>query len=208
MFTHSANSLPLSRTVFVTAALLFISLCTAGEVRAGFANLVVNQDNPTRAVIMVDHAVGGIATISGGLKNWDLVISEFNGVDGLLGISISGQHEIFGQPPLNVPHPGDVNPNQMLPIALLPPLLIPGKSMIALTVIGPVQHPANHFDWLQFTYTPVAVGTSRLTIQLDHTTDMTRPEFIPEPATLFLLGTGLAGVAIKTRKRLKRGNSR
>ena len=44
-----------------------------GQAQAGFANLVVNQDNRTRAVIMVDHAVGGVATISGGLKNWDLV---------------------------------------------------------------------------------------------------------------------------------------
>lgn len=33
------------------------------------------------------------------------------------------------------------------------------------------------------------------------------PTGVPEPTTILLLGTGLAGVAIKTRKRLKRGKS-
>ena len=209
MLTHSGKSLPVSRTVFATAAFLFISLCAGAETRAGLANLVKVQDNPTRAVIMLDHsAAGGVITISGGLTNWDLVVSQFDGVDGLVGISISGQHEISGQPPpMNVPHQGDVNPNLMLPIGILPPLLIPGRSVTPLTVIGPVPHPANHFDWLQFTYTPLAAGTARLTIQLDHTTDMNRPPFIPEPTTILLLGTGLAGCAIKMRKKLQNRKS-
>ena len=36
---------------------------------------------------------------------------------------------------------------------------------------------------------------------------LTGEHVIPEPATMFLLGTGLAGVAIKTRKRLKNRKS-
>lgn len=204
MLTHSVKSLLLVRTLFATAAFLFISLCAGGEARAGFANLVVVQDMPTRVVIMVDHsAVGGVATVSGGLVNWDVVLSQFNVINNQLGISITAQHEIFGQPPLNVPHVGDVNPNPNVLTAILMPL-VPGQTVVPLTVVGPVSHGLMaHFDWLQYSYTPVAVGTSRLTIQLDHTTNMTRPQFIPEPATLLLLGSGLAGVAIKMRKRFK-----
>jgi len=55
----------------------------------------------------------------------------------------------------------------------------------------------------------LAPGEHSLTIRADNAPFGTGAAFfrvdpIPEPATLLLLGTGLAGVAIKTRKRLKR----
>ena len=51
-------------------------------------------------------------------------------------------------------------------------------------------------------------GPSETNLQLTGQATAPEPNCTPEPTTMLLLGTGLAGVAIKTRKRLKHRKSR
>ena len=180
-----------SRIALTRAAFLSIIAIGGPRLQAGFINVMTLVDTPVQYFGSVDHVAGGINPVAGGLVNWDRVINQLTLLDGDIGIIVLARHNIFGGGAV-APHAGDVNPNPgLLNTGILP--VIPGTTMIPLTIFGPIDHPGNpHFNWLQFTYTPIGVGTSRLTIQLDHTETRETPKFLPEPSALTLLGIGLA----------------
>jgi hypothetical protein len=191
-------------TKYAVSLSITLAISAGSEVHAGWINYTVVLDTPTRVFINVDHvSVGGIPTFGGGIVNWRVVGAEFPVINGF-GISIDTNHEIFGGAP-NAPHPTDQNPNPTTIQATNTGPFEPGVSSIPLTLVGngatPHPGPPNHFDWMQVLYMPTAVGTSRLSIQLDHTQTEDRPAFIPEPSTLTLVGLGIIGLVRYGRRR-------
>jgi hypothetical protein len=69
---------------------------------------------------------------------------------------------------------------------------------LTIPLMGSVAH-GSHFDQFTGSFTVMAVGGDITS----YTLTLTGTHVIPEPATMLLLGTGLAGVAFKTRKRFK-----
>jgi hypothetical protein len=172
-----------------------VGICVGSEVHAGWINYNVVLDEPETVFIEVDHvAVGGVPTFGGGLVNWRVVGAEFPVIGGF-GLSIDTRHEIFGGG-MFAPHATDRNPNPNQIQTITGGPLVPGVTAFPLRVLGPALHPGppNHFNWMQLLYMPTAVGTSRLSIQLDHTETEEPPAFIPEPSTLTLVGLGTLGL--------------
>lgn len=188
-------------------SIVALGICSGSDVHAGWINYDVKLDTPKRVFITVDHvAVGGVANFGGGIVNWRVVGAEFPVIGGF-GLSVDTNHQIFGGG-MFAPDPTDRNPNPNTVQFLTSGPLVPGTTKFGPTDPLPNPHPGppNHFDWMQLLYMPTAVGTSQLSIQLDHTdNDEEIPEFIPEPSTLTLVGLGTLGLiryGIRRRKQV------
>ena len=130
--------------------------------------------------------------IAKGMGDWSVtgMIGEINGARDMLVINLTARH-------LTGPHPGEVLNVNAFPINRLfdAGLLPPGPTM--RPIFGQIAH-AQHFDLFQGTITITVLAGNQIG---GYTIELTGQHVIPEPATLFLLGTGLTGIAMKLRKR-------
>lgn len=175
--------------------------CKAGPITTAYME---SQEKFSASVIGEGLVVNDthMLVLTAGSWRVSINITENAGLTDVLSIEGMAQH-------LEGPHREGVNPG-MFSFNLMveaddfkpPDGFIMGSH--ALPVVFTIINHDQHFDVFRAMLSFTTLNVNGFDDIASYRLDVTGEHVIPEPATMLLLGTGLAGVAIKTRKRFKK----